>query len=176
MSRQIEGKTIFASLLTKRPRYYTDPGSHEAEIYEMTIDKKGHKALVCTGTKDIWEEMQSYKDECDIKQIVARAAAGDYEALNQRQGYYGDITDTPATLAEAQNAIIKLSNEFDSLPPEIRAKFDNSKEVFVSQYGTEQWAESMGLKENEAEKAEKVDFIPGTNPANTKILTPEEQA
>lgn len=172
MSKKLEGDN-FASLLTKRPRFYSDPGSQEAEIYEMTIDKKGHKKLECTGTKNIYDEIQSYADECDIKLIVARAAAGDTEALNQRQGMYADITDTPKTLAEAQNMIIKLSNEFDALPPEIRAKFDNSKEVFVNQYGTNQWAESMGYKENEAEKVQKVDFVPGTTEANNEILTPE---
>lgn len=173
MSQKMKGDN-FASLLTKRPRFYSNPGSREAEVYEIKIDNKGHKVLELTGTKNIYEDIQSYAEECDIKLIVARASAGDTEALNARQGFYADITNTPATLAEAQNIILKLSNEFDSLPTEVREKFDNSKEVFVHSYGTNDWAEKMGFVEHEAQKAEKVDFIPGTSDNSSEILTPEE--
>lgn len=167
-------KENFASLLTKRGHYYSDPGSREAEVYEIIIDEKGHKVLECTGTKDIYEDIQSYADECDIKLIVARASAGDLEALNQREGYYADITNTPTTLAEAQNIILKLANEFDSLPAEIRAKFDNSKEVFVHSYGSTEWIDKMGFKKDEEDKTKNVDFVPGTNPNSDQILTPED--
>ena len=171
MSRELKGEP-FASILTKRPRFYTDPGSREADDFEIQIDKKGHKVLKHVGTHDIYEEIQSYADECRIENIIARAAAGDPTALNQRQGYYADITEAPQSLAEAQNAILKLETEFYKLPPEIRAKFDNSKEAFIQLYGTDQFADIMGWNEEKAAQADNIEFVPGTNEA-AKPLTPE---
>lgn len=171
MSRKIEG-TNFASRTTERPRFYSDPGSRERNDYQIKIDKKGHKVLEKTGSHDIYQDIQSYAEEVKIENILARAAAGDVAALNQRTGFYADITDTPKNLAEAQNNILKLSNYFDSLPAEIRAKFDNSKERFVHLYGSEEFLDLMGFKTEEAPKAEKQNFTPEATKA-TEVLTPE---
>ena len=173
MSRKIDGQN-FASLLSKRERYFSDPGSREANDYQIIIDERGHKKLEFVGTHDIYEEIQSYYEETKIENIIARAAAGDPTALNRRQGVYADITDTPRSLAEAQNAILRLSTEFDKLPTEIKEKFDNSKEKFVHEYGSEEWAEKMGFKTTEtAPKADEVEFVPGAK-EDAQPLTPTE--
>lgn len=170
MSRKTEGAP-FASILTRRERYITNPGSRMHNDYEIQIDKKGHKVLKHVGEHDTYEEIQSYLEETKIENILARAAAGDMNALNQRSGLYADVTNAPANLAEAQNAILKLSNYFDQLPAETRPKFDNSKEKFVQEYGTEEWINNMGFKAIEAAKTETVEFIPGSTENET--LTPE---
>ena len=167
-------KIFFSSLLTKKERHFSNPGSREANDYRVEIDDKGHKTLKFIGTHDIYQDIQSYAEECKIENIIARAAAGDPEALNQRRGTYADITNTPKNLAEAQNIILRLSNEFDKLPLDIRAKFDNSKERFINDFGSDSWAEAMGLKtaDNKTEKADNVDFVPGTTEAAKEVLTP----
>lgn len=168
-------KVFFSSLLTKKERHFSNPGSREANDYRVEIDDKGHKTLKFIGTHDIYQDIQSYAEECKIENIIARAAAGDPNALNQRRGTYADITDTPKNLAEAQNIILKLSSEFERLPTDIRAKFNNSKEKFINDFGSESWVEAMGLKPTEAPaeaKADKVDFVPGTTEAAKEILTP----
>lgn len=155
-----------------KKRHYTEPGSTEANDYQITIDKKGHKVLKQVGTHDIYEEIQSYAEECKIENILARAAAGDQDALNKRKGFYADITDTPKNLMEAQNSILKLKHGFDELPAEIREKFDNSVEKFVNDFGSEAWAEAMGFKEvkNEDMKVAEVTF---TGEKVEDPLTPE---
>lgn len=171
----LSDKIFFASLLTKKERHFSDPGSREANDYRVEINDKGHKSLKFIGTHDIYQDIQSYAEECKIENIIARAAAGDPNALNQRRGTYADITDTPKNLAEAQNIILKLSTEFDKLPTEIRSKFDNSKEKFIRDFGSDSWVEAMGLKvpENSNDnKADKVDFVPGTTEAAKDVLTP----
>ena len=95
-------------------------------------------------------------------------------ALNQRKGYYADITDSPKTLAEAQNNILKLKQGFDKLPAEIREKFDNSKEKFVMEFGSNEWTNKMGFNNEKADQAGNIDFIPGTSEASNQVLTPEE--
>lgn len=176
MSVKIEGRP-FGTQYTERPRFYTNPGTREENTYEIEVDKKtGHKKLICTGKKDIWTEIQSYKDECDIGQIIARAMAGDLNALNQRKGFYADISETPRDLFEAQNNILKLERGFNELPAKIREKFDNSKEKFITEFGSESWYEAMGFKKEEtkAENTENIDFVPGTTENVNNVLTPEE--
>ena len=81
---------------------------------------------------------------------------------------------TPRSLAEAQNAILRLSTEFDKLPTDIKEKFDNSKEKFVQEYGTDEWAEKMGFKAAQAApKTEEVEFVPGAKEA-AEPLTPTD--
>lgn len=155
--------------------YYAPEGSRMANDYEIKIDKKGHKVLTCVGQHDIYPEIQSYAEECKIENIIARAAAGDMNALNARQAYYADVTDTPRDLAEAQNQILKLKNGFETLPAEIKEKFDNSIEQFVMTFGSEEWANKMGFNAEKAPAADKIEFIPGTEAA-TEVLTPEVKA
>lgn len=171
MSRKSEG-VPFRSLLTPHKRFFCPEGSREADTFEIKIDKKGHKSLEWVGTHDIYQDIQSYKDECSIENIIARAAAGDLNALNRTQGFYADITESPKDLAEAQREIIKLSNTFEGLPAEIRAKFDNSKEVFVNEFGTEEFAKKMGWTTGTAEKTAEQSFSPEQEAAK-EVLTPE---
>lgn len=172
MSRAIDG-IIFRTALSPKQRYYTSEGSREAEDYEVQIDKKGHKSLKLVGTHDIYEEIQSYADECNISLIIARAAAGDPNALNQRQGFYADITETPKDLAEAQNSILKLKQGFYKLPVEIREKFNHSEEQFIAEFGSEEFAKKMGFETGTNENiSEKKEFVPGTE-KTAEPLTPE---
>lgn len=171
MSRKAEG-VPFRSLLTAHERFFAPAGSREADTFEIQIDKKGHKSLKWVGTHDIYQDIQSYKEECSIENIIARAAAGDLNALNRTQGFYADITESPRDLAEAQREIMKLSNTFEALPAEIRAKFDNSKEVFVNEFGTEEFAKKMGWNTGTAEKAPEQAFSPEQEAAK-EVLTPE---
>lgn len=160
----------FASKLTQRGHFYSDPGSKMHDIYEMRLDERGHKVLEKVGEEDIYEQIQSYYEDTKIENIIAKCAAGDKDILNQRQGIYADITEAPKNLMEAQNTILKLQNEFDKLPTEIRAKFDNSKEVFIKKFGSKEFYEILGIQTEEVQKTEEVTF---DNQKATEPLTPE---
>lgn len=111
----------------------------------MTIDENCHKVIVEDTPVDIYTSIQAYKEETDIHNIVARAILGDTSALNVRMGQYMDLTEMPETLAQAQNLINSMKEQFEKLPVDIRAKFDHSAEIYVAEYGGETWAEKMGL-------------------------------
>ena len=54
----------------------------------------------------------------------------------------------------SQNMVIKCRNQFEDLPLEIRKKFDNDADLYVSMYGTNEWAEALGYnKPMEVQKA-----------------------
>lgn len=133
--------------------FATATGTKFDKTYHVDIDKEtGHKSLIADGKTNRYEKIQSYAEECKIENILARCAVDPY-ALNQRAGQYVDMVNAPKTLAEAQNIMIKIKNEFAGLSLEDRNKFGNSVEKYIAQYGTETWAKALGLiKEEAAEK------------------------
>lgn len=74
---------------------------------------------------------QSFKDQCDINKIIARAArAGTLSHLEQFGGRYGDFADFD--FQEAQNKIAQAKSIFHALPGELRREFGNDPGRFLS--------------------------------------------
>lgn len=144
----------FKTRNNRNARSFTPSGSKMANTYEIQIDANGHKTLVKTGEENVYVLIQSELEETKIENIIAKVTMGDTTALEQRQGQFIDTTDMPKTLAEAQNMIIKITNQFEGLSTEEKAKFDYSPEKFISEYGTQEWAEKMNLIEKVTEKIE----------------------
>ena len=125
---------------------YTNAGSRMMDDYEFQINKDtGLKELVKVGEHDIYPEIQSYLEETKIENIVMRVTMGDQAALEARQMQYIDMTDMPISLMDAQNKILKIEREFNNLPLEQRKQFDMSLEKYISSYGSEEWAKSLGF-------------------------------
>lgn len=145
-------KIEFGTRYGKNPVYPVATGTEYDTTYHVDIDKHGHKRLIADGKTNRYEKIQSFAEECKIENILARCAIDPY-ALNQRVGQYVDVVNAPKTLAEAQNIMIKIKNEFMSLSVEDRNKFGNSVEKYIAQYGSKSWAEALGLiKEEVIEK------------------------
>lgn len=138
-------KPVFYSRTSKRPTTAAPSGSAEADTYEVEIDTTGHKHLVKSGKTNVYERIQTSLESTKIENIIRRATAGDVSALAVTNGQYLDCTDMPKSLAEAQNILIKLQTQFDSLPLEIRQKYDMSAERYIADYGTENWAKNLGI-------------------------------
>ena len=87
----------------------------------------------------IQEDLEGTK----IENILHAVAMGDLSALRQRETIYADATNMPKTLMEAQNLVLKMKNEFEKMPLEVRKLFDNSPEKYVDEMGTELFQEKM---------------------------------
>ncbi len=74
---------------------------------------------------------QSFKDECNIEKIMARAEkAGTISHLEKFQGIYGDFSDYDF---HEQTAKLTRGREiFDELPAEIRKEFGQSPAAFFA--------------------------------------------
>lgn len=94
--------------------------------------KTGKKELKQTGKTNIYEKIQASKEQTMIYNILERYNAGDIEVLNKVQGMYGDFTNVPKTLAEAQQQLINAENLFMSLPLEMRKEFNHSTSEFLA--------------------------------------------
>ena len=57
-----------------RKPFFSNPGEKLRKQYVWGKDKKGNDKLIETEPIDIQAEIESYADECDIKNIVRKAS------------------------------------------------------------------------------------------------------
>lgn len=74
---------------------------------------------------------ESFKDECDVNNILRRfEKTGVVEHVRQTGGRYGDFTGA-VTYHEALNQVLRAEEMFMSLPAKIRARFSNDPGEFL---------------------------------------------
>lgn len=136
----------FYSRTNLPPKVGTEAGDKEATTYQTRIDENGHKITEAIGKTNIYDRIQSSLEETKIENIIKRFTEGDMSAFRTGAPIYADITEAPKNLMEAQNMIIRITDEFNSLPVDVRAKFDHSPEKYVALYGGEEWAKFVGYE------------------------------
>lgn len=115
-SKQEEQKTV--------RRYYEPKTSPLVDINEWTVDEEGHHILKKVGEKNLDDEIQLYKDSCDIKIIVERMMNGDVNTIKQlaSPGLYGDVNDYPEGVHPAAYAQ-SLKTLYDNQSAAFKEKF-----------------------------------------------------
>lgn len=85
------------------------------------------------GKINIQEQIDSYRDSCDIYKIIDKYnASGDMSLLNQRKGVFVDITDFPddsSILSEIDNLIAKKQEEALKAAEAAKKQEEAKKEV-----------------------------------------------
>lgn len=97
---------------------------------------------------------QSFKDQCDINRIMAKAAKTGLIPSTQREPVYGDFASMP-DFQEAQNIVLRSQQQFAALDAKVRAKFNNDPAKFLEWASDGSNAEEMatlGLLKPEAVK------------------------
>lgn len=122
----------FPTQFDKRVRHHCRPGARMKRMFSPAFDSDGNFELVESGTADLYDEIQSHRDSVDIQVLLKRYRDGDSLALERVQGMYGDFSNMPSTYSGMLNSMLKSREIFDSLPVEIRARFDHSFEQFIS--------------------------------------------
>lgn len=92
-----------------REPFFSNSGEKLRRQYIWTKDEKGQEVLQETEPIDIQQEIESYSDECDIKNIV-RKASFDPEFLKSlskgaMDGVEMDITEWPQNIHEYHQMI-----------------------------------------------------------------------
>lgn len=138
------------------------PGTGKEPEYAYKYAENGKRSLVKTGEVNVYAKIQTYKDETDITNIIRRATY-DPEALGSiawmQSGETVDITDMPSNYHEMMNRITEVENQFAKLPAEIKAKFDNSAGQYITEYGSETWAEKVGYIKPERKEPERKEVV-----------------
>ncbi len=122
----------FPTLFDKHDRVFSNVGNPLKKIYKPVIGADGVVDLVEAGEESLYDFIQSWKDSVDINVILARYVNGDVDALSKVQGAYGDFTQFPTTYAEMLNRVIQGKHMFESLPLEIREKYNHDFGQFLA--------------------------------------------
>lgn len=102
-----------------RKPFFSNPGEKLRKQYVWGKDEKGDKKLIETEPIDIQAEIESYADECDIKNIVRKASFDPEFAKSlvdsAKPDEVVDITEWPtniheyhAMMATAQAAVMEI--------------------------------------------------------------------
>lgn len=87
-----------------REPFFSESGEKFRKQYVWTKDEKGQEILQETAPIDIQQEIESYADECDIKNIVRKASFDPQFLKNLSEGAldntYTDITEFPQNIHE----------------------------------------------------------------------------
>lgn len=91
----------------RREPLFSEPGKNERKQYVWAKDKDGKEYLQETESIDVQAEIESYADECDIKNIVRKAsfdpafmASLSQGALSKEETPITDITGWPQNVHE----------------------------------------------------------------------------
>lgn len=89
-------------------------------------DYNGDVELVEDGVRNIYDEIQSYADECSMDNILRRFAAGDVSVLSKSQGVYVDASQLPEHFVDMCNLVAEVERNFNLLSVEERAAYENN--------------------------------------------------
>lgn len=143
-----------------RQRIFSNSGSRIHTLYSAHYDDNGSVVLEESGKENIYDIIQSFKDSCDINILLRRYQNGEVEALSKVQGAYGDFTDMPKTYAELLNRLNDGKVLFESLPVDVRSKFGHNFSEFMSQFGSSEWFEKVGVvRKNEESSLEPLEPV-----------------
>ena len=92
-----------------RKPFFSESGGKLRKQYVWTKDEKGQEVLQETEPIDIQQEIESYADECDIKNIVRKASFDPQFLESLSEGAlndtYTDITEFPQNIHEYHRMI-----------------------------------------------------------------------
>lgn len=92
-----------------RKPFFSNPGEKLQKQYVWTKNEKGEEVLQETAPIDIQQEIESYADECDIKNIVRKASFDPQFLKSLSEGALNgtevDITEFPQNIHEYHRMI-----------------------------------------------------------------------
>lgn len=133
-------------------QFVSDPGSRFREKFHGVVQEDGRIELVSDGFEDVKERMRADAVGTTLPEIIARATAGDPTAFRKDIGWFGDVVGMPKTYADILNLVNDGRDRFESLPLEVREKFDFDFNKWFATMGTNDWYDKHGLNK----KPEKV--------------------
>lgn len=108
--------------------------------YDLQYDKDHIVRIVKTGEKNVYAEIQQYKDDNDLSHLLKTIqATGNelYYACDESQ--LRDTTNFPQSLLEAKQFVENANKMYDSLPKELTK--GESMESFVKNNGLSRYVE-----------------------------------
>lgn len=132
------------------------------ETKKVVHKEDGNMEFVHTGWRNVYDEIQSYKDSCSIENIIKRCT-NDPSVLTRVKGVYGDATRIPTNMADALALVNQAQSIYETQKAEGKTKAPDFQ-AFLKDFGT-----ATGLAHfvaaNKPAPAEKVPAAPASAPA-----------
>lgn len=129
--------------------FYEPKSSPLVDVCEWQEDEEGHHLFVKVGEKNLDDEIQLYKDSCDIKVLIERMMNGDVATIRSlaSPGLYGDVNDFPEEMHPAAYAD-GLKNLYENQPESVKKMYP-TYEAFAKYFTnlTEEMVKAMAEKE-----------------------------
>lgn len=141
-------------------KFVSDPGSRIKVLYSSKVTPSGEILLKPSGKEDIQDYINSFRESTDMSFILHQLALGNTSVLQRDQMVFGDFTEMPTTLADAQQRLIDGEAAFMQLPLDVRQQFDNNFRNWLFSSGSPEWIEKMGNLVPKTEEAIEVPSDP----------------
>lgn len=99
--------------------------------------------LECTGKTNIYDMIQADLEDSKIENIMKKVMMGDLSVLRQSEPQYIDASTVPSSMMEVQNHIVRMKEEFEKYPDEVKKEFNYSAEEYVNEMGTSEFLQKM---------------------------------
>ena len=117
----------FDTKFDERPRKMcSHVGDPVKKQFVGRYDYNGNVELVEEGIRNVYDEIQSFADECSMDSILRRFAAGDVSVLSKSQGVFVDASQLPEHFVDMCNLVADVERKFNLLPVEERAAYENN--------------------------------------------------
>lgn len=127
----------------------SNPGSDMVTDFVSVYDDDGKRKLVPNGQHSMFDEIQSYRENCELKTILKRyVQTGDDTLLKRRQAIYADVTDIPKTYADVLRVANAAQEMFDVLSKDKKEAFNNNVDEFLAAFGSKKFEEIMNPTTN----------------------------
>lgn len=100
------------------------------DIIEMYVEPNGNRRWEVVGQRNVQEEIDSWRDTCDISQVKKLYEIAGFDkavemAANMPQtGVYGDVSELPDNMNDANNVARRMQAAFDANPDLAKSFFD----------------------------------------------------
>lgn len=137
---------ILQDIPEMRVTVFSSAGSPVKDKFIMEVTSKGYPSLRKTGVHNVYDEIQSYREGCDLSAILQsfgnecpRFNPLDYE---EAEAFVNDFSNA-SSLGDLVNDGESVKQFFNELPLEVRNCFDNSVHKFARDFTSEGFLESL---------------------------------
>ncbi len=110
----------------------------------LVIGSRGYPELKVIGTHDLYAEIQSYRDTCDLESILKTFDLSSIGGLTfDELGDLDDFINAPQSPADLLNVINRGQVLFDELPVDVRSHFGHSLYNFVDSFGSADFLQKL---------------------------------
>lgn len=108
-------------------------GERLRKLYRRELDSQKNSRLVEDGVEDTYLFIQEAAKGATVAELVSRFNRGDLSAVTPlSEDFLINTVDAPSSFMEAQNLMIRARSVFDSLPKEVRDRYNSNFNTFLS--------------------------------------------